>query len=118
MTPTRLLDRSMDQQPDRFAVEYEDCADANRSQCCGGLNDDKDIGLDSTLNYSIVDDLRAPAIRNRALSTAGKLHNTKNEDKLNRTAFSQHLGEEVEFDQDSLMYNLNREHDGELELAR
>ena len=56
--------------PPRFAVEYEDCRDANRSTC-GGDNDDKDTGLDSTMSFSIKDDVhsRRNNIDFRALSS-------------------------------------------------
>lgn len=43
--------------PPRFEVEYEDCREANRSQCCGGDPDEKDNGLDSTMSFSIKDDV-------------------------------------------------------------
>jgi hypothetical protein len=43
----------------RFAVEYEDCRDANRSQCQSGDPDDKDTGLDSTMSFSIKDDVHS-----------------------------------------------------------
>ena len=42
--------------PPRFAVEYEDCNEANnRSHCVGGEDGDKDTGLDSTMSFSIKD---------------------------------------------------------------
>jgi len=43
-----------------FEIEYNDCAEAaqNRSQCCGTGDDEfKDIGLDSTLNFSQRDEI-------------------------------------------------------------
>ena len=43
----------------RFDVEYEDCRDANRSQCQSGDPDDKDTGLDSTMSFSIKDDVHS-----------------------------------------------------------
>lgn len=45
--------------PPRFDVEYEDCREGNRSQCCGGDPDDKDTGLDSTMSFSIKDDVHS-----------------------------------------------------------
>lgn len=45
--------------PPRFEVEYEDCREANRSQCCGGDPDEKDNGLDSTMSFSIKDDVHS-----------------------------------------------------------
>lgn len=43
--------------PPRFEVEYENCQEGNRSQCCGGDPDEKDNGLDSTMSFSIKDDV-------------------------------------------------------------
>ena len=43
--------------PPRFEVEYEDCQEANRSHCCGGDPDEKDNGMDSTMSFSIKDDV-------------------------------------------------------------
>lgn len=45
--------------PQRFDVEYEECGDGaqNRSQCCGGENDEFNNGLDSTMSFSIKDDI-------------------------------------------------------------
>lgn len=34
-------------------MELENCNDANGSQCCGQNDEDKDIGLDSTMSLSI-----------------------------------------------------------------
>jgi hypothetical protein len=34
-------------------MELENCNDANGSQCCGQNDEDKDIGLDSTMSFSI-----------------------------------------------------------------
>ena len=45
--------------PPRFAVEYEDCRDGNRSQCASGDPDDKDTGLDSTMSFSIKDEVHS-----------------------------------------------------------
>lgn len=45
--------------PPRFEVEYEDCREGNRSQCCGGDPDEKDNGLDSTMSFSIKDDVHS-----------------------------------------------------------
>lgn len=45
--------------PPRFEVEYEDCREGNRSQCCGGDPEEKDIGLDSTMSFSIKDDVHS-----------------------------------------------------------
>ena len=44
-------------QPPRFEVEYENCQEGNRSQCCGGDPDEKDNGLDSTMSFSVKDDM-------------------------------------------------------------
>ena len=50
-------------------MEYEDCQEGNRSQCCGGDHDDKDNGLDSTMSFSIKDDVQSRRHRDfRALS--------------------------------------------------
>ena len=40
----------------RFAIEFEDCAEA-RGSCCGGGDDHEDNGLDSTLSISIKDEV-------------------------------------------------------------
>jgi hypothetical protein len=68
--------------PARFDVEYEECAERaqNRSQCCGGDPDEfKDTGLDSTMSFSVKDDINS--IRNisrkrgyRTLSQNGENH--------------------------------------------
>ena len=56
--------------PPRFEVEYEDCRDAHRSHCGGGDPEDKDTGLDSTMSFSIKDDVLSR--RNRAFSQINK----------------------------------------------
>lgn len=50
--------------PERFNVEYEECGDGaqNRSHCFGGENDEFNNHLDSTMSFSIKDDINS--IRN------------------------------------------------------
>jgi hypothetical protein len=49
------MDIFQETQPARFAVEYENCQE--RSQCGEGDPDEKDNGLDSTMSFSVKDDI-------------------------------------------------------------
>lgn len=96
--------------PARFGVEYEDCAEGaqNRSQCCGGDPDEfKDTGLDSTMSFSVKDDINS--IRNisrkrgyRTLSQNGEnnLFSSGNKKSQYQTAISQYNFNDLEGDQD------------------
>lgn len=55
----KISDMDIFEAPPRFDVEYEDCRDANRSHCGGDHPDDKDNGLDSTMSFSIKDDVHS-----------------------------------------------------------
>jgi hypothetical protein len=75
-----------------YEIEYaENCP--NRSQCCGSDKDEKDIGLDSTLSFSIKGEEHRSSIhhryrvQNRALSHALSPSKIAPEGQ-SRTAFS------------------------------
>jgi len=96
--------------PARFEVEYEDCAEGaqNRSQCCGGDPDEfKDIGLDSTMSFSMKDDINS--IRNisrrrghRTMSQSGEnnLFSSGNKKSQYQTAISQYNFNDLDGDQE------------------
>lgn len=62
--PTGFQIGNIFEDPERFDIEYEECGEGaqNRSQCCGGDNDDFNNGLDSTMSFSMRDDINS--IRN------------------------------------------------------
>lgn len=48
----------------RFAIEYEDCAEGRvNGSCCGADDDHEDNGLDSTLSISIRDDIEMQSLQ-------------------------------------------------------
>jgi hypothetical protein len=78
--------------PPIFEVEYEDCREGNRSQCCGGDQEDKDNGLDSTMSFSIKDDVMSR--RNNGIRGLGALSHR------NRATLSHFEGEQDIDDKD------------------
>ena len=95
--------------PARFEVEYENCAEGaqNRSQCCGGDPDEfRDTGLDSTMSFSMKDDINS--IRNisrrgyRAMSQNGdnNLFSSGNKKSQYQTAISQYNFQDLDGDQE------------------